>query len=300
VRGVALGDTEIRQGSGGRQAGDMPALLDRAGLRAALLGLGEVRRGPGVLAASLRRLAADGIEAAVCDAETDRDLDGIAHAGLAAGIPTLWVGSGGLMRQLARAIGKGSGNVSPVSIKTPKPLLFVVGSASAVSHGQFERLVGNADVTPVRIAPDAAAGGPAEPAHRLQEAIATGRDVGVAIERGDAIDPRHAAALPSLLAAAVAPGLASFGGLFATGGETARAILKAAGVTSIRLGGEVEPGVPWGCAVRGGGTLYIVTKAGAFGDPDTLLRSYHALKRLTAGHSPAASASLVQSAGMVP
>jgi 4-hydroxythreonine-4-phosphate dehydrogenase len=84
----------------------------------------------------------------------------------------------------------------------------------------------------------------------------------------------------------VAKRIARVGGLVATGGETARALLTAAGLAGLRLGGEVETGVPWGL---GFGTLArigdrkrvlpIVTKAGAFGDADTLVRCRQALKQ---------------------
>jgi uncharacterized protein YgbK (DUF1537 family) len=65
--------------------------------------------------------------------------------------------------------------------------------------------------------------------------------------------------------------------LILTGGETARAVLAAAGVDAIRLRGEVEPGVPIGVTV-GAVTLPVVTKAGAFGDDHTLLRALAALR----------------------
>ena len=61
-----------------------------------------------------------------------------------------------------------------------------------------------------------------------------------------------------------------------TGGETARAVLSARGIREFRLLGEVEAGVPFGMARDG--TL-ICTKAGAFGDPDTLVKCVARLKR---------------------
>jgi uncharacterized protein YgbK (DUF1537 family) len=61
-----------------------------------------------------------------------------------------------------------------------------------------------------------------------------------------------------------------------TGGETARAVLAARKIRSLRLLGEVEPGVPFGMARDG--TL-ICTKAGAFGGPATLARCVARLKQ---------------------
>mgnify|MGYP001109744584 CR=1 FL=1 len=65
--------------------------------------------------------------------------------------------------------------------------------------------------------------------------------------------------------------------LVATGGETARALLTAMGVPSLRLVDEVERGVPRAVA-RLATPLPIVTKAGAFGDRQTLVRSRAALR----------------------
>jgi D-threonate/D-erythronate kinase len=72
-----------------------------------------------------------------------------------------------------------------------------------------------------------------------------------------------------------------FSGLFCTGGETARALLTAAGAVGIRLVGEVEAGVPLG-TMEGWHNLPIVTKAGAFGTPQTLVHCRAALRRLLA------------------
>jgi 4-hydroxythreonine-4-phosphate dehydrogenase len=72
------------------------------------------------------------------------------------------------------------------------------------------------------------------------------------------------------LAAAAVGALDRAGTLVLTGGETARAVLGAAGVTRLVVLGEVAPGVVRSHAPPLG--LDVVTKAGAFGGPDTLLR----------------------------
>jgi uncharacterized protein YgbK (DUF1537 family) len=73
------------------------------------------------------------------------------------------------------------------------------------------------------------------------------------------------------LAALVAAAATSLGALVATGGETACALLSGFGVHGIRLIDEVEPGVPLGVTV-GAQSLPVVTKAGGFGNADTLRR----------------------------
>ena len=61
------------------------------------------------------------------------------------------------------------------------------------------------------------------------------------------------------------------GAFAATGGETAAALLSRFGVNGIRLAEEIEPGVPLGLTL-GSLSVPIATKAGAFGDEDSLIR----------------------------
>jgi uncharacterized protein YgbK (DUF1537 family) len=68
-------------------------------------------------------------------------------------------------------------------------------------------------------------------------------------------------------------GEGSFGGLFATGGETINAILDCLRVTQFDLLGEIAPGVPIGQVRIAGRKLLLGMKAGGFGDVDTLRRA---------------------------
>lgn len=65
------------------------------------------------------------------------------------------------------------------------------------------------------------------------------------------------------------------GGLVLTGGETARAVLSRLGIAALQVVGEVETGVPVLVAESSG--LTVITKAGDFGDRETLLRCRKAL-----------------------
>ena len=81
--------------------------------------------------------------------------------------------------------------------------------------------------------------------------------------------------------AAIVAGLTgehAIGGLVLVGGDTAFAVLSAIEAGGIVLAGEVEPGAPVG-AIAGGPLdgVAIATKAGAFGDDETLVRLFHRL-----------------------
>lgn len=56
--------------------------------------------------------------------------------------------------------------------------------------------------------------------------------------------------------------------LVVAGGETSGAVVQALGITRLRIGPQIAPGVPW-CAATlpGGDTLHITLKSGNFGGP---------------------------------
>jgi uncharacterized protein YgbK (DUF1537 family) len=64
--------------------------------------------------------------------------------------------------------------------------------------------------------------------------------------------------------------------LVLTGGETAAAVLDAAGIHLLRVKGEILPGLPLCHAVDLPGFPDLITKSGGFGPPDTLLRLWQA------------------------
>jgi len=188
-------------------------------------------------------LATMGIE--VLDAETDADLDAIARRGLAMRPHPLFVGSAGLARALARRLPRSSTRRRPVE---GRPIVTVVGSASPVSLRQARRL---------------SRSGPAQSDHVLLQIESS--------HVPHATDKTLARKLGRLVAR-VAP----HAHYVLTGGETARSVLGALHVSGFHLLGEVEPGVPFG--ITRGGAL-VCTKAGAFGEQDTLTHCVASLKR---------------------
>jgi uncharacterized protein YgbK (DUF1537 family) len=69
-------------------------------------------------------------------------------------------------------------------------------------------------------------------------------------------------------------------GLILTGGDTARAVCRELGCTQLRLGGEVEPGIPLANMEDGRYPgLTVVTKAGGFGTEASLWRAYETLQK---------------------
>jgi uncharacterized protein YgbK (DUF1537 family) len=82
-------------------------------------------------------------------------------------------------------------------------------------------------------------------------------------------------ALAEIAAALVAAGVRR---LVVAGGETSGAVVKRLGVRRLRIGAEIDPGVPWTYAERDAGGLLLALKSGNFGAPDFFLKSFTKLE----------------------
>ena len=81
---------------------------------------------------------------------------------------------------------------------------------------------------------------------------------------------------------AIARGLAQAGvrRLVVAGGETAGACVQALGIDRLRIGAQIDPGVPWCYAAAhatGGGGLHIALKSGNFGSEDFFTKAFATL-----------------------
>ncbi len=78
-------------------------------------------------------------------------------------------------------------------------------------------------------------------------------------------------ALAEIAAALVARGVRR---LVVAGGETSGAAVTRLGVRSLRIGAEIDPGVPWTYAEGSGPALKLALKSGNFGGPDFFMRAF--------------------------
>ncbi len=82
--------------------------------------------------------------------------------------------------------------------------------------------------------------------------------------------------------AAIAQGLVSLGvgQLIVAGGETSGAVVKALGINGLRIGPEIDPGVPWTTAITdapGARPLALALKSGNFGTVDFFTKAWNKL-----------------------
>jgi uncharacterized protein YgbK (DUF1537 family) len=78
-------------------------------------------------------------------------------------------------------------------------------------------------------------------------------------------------AMAAIAGALVAKGVRR---LVVAGGETSGAVVARLGVKSLRIGPEIDPGVPWTYAEGTGEPLLLALKSGNFGAPDFFLKSF--------------------------
>ncbi len=259
--------------------------------KAGLVDYAAVAKGAAAVRERFVALQAEGCTLAVVDAVTDADLMSIGAP--CADLALVTGGSGialGLPQNFRRAglLGDaGAADALPVSGGLRAVLS---GSCSMATQGQvaamrtqhpayhidpFDLARGN-DV--VGAALDWAANrihaGPV-----LIYATASPAEVKIVQER---LGAEKAGSLVEDALAAIARGLVRLdvGQLIVAGGETSGAVVKALGVGGLRIGPEIDPGVPWTTAITAATIerpLALALKSGNFGTPDFFLKAWSKL-----------------------
>jgi D-threonate/D-erythronate kinase len=264
----------------------VPSLLAHAFHSIVALSVAEVRNGEPI------RAALESDDCIVADAESDADLEALVRA-----VPdpssVLWAGSAGLARALGEVYPGPHYGVPPGTFAPAWGVLAVVGSVSEVAREQLRRLSEEPGVATVYL--DTVAllyGSYKETVGEATEAVraglssdrgavlcsSAGEEVDRAL-RGESVSRNEVSKRVSAALAEVVAGLSGedlFDALVLTGGDTAVRVARALGATGIQLEGEVEAGVPVGTLV-GPRPYRVVTKAGGFGDPDTLRNAFRTL-----------------------
>jgi 4-hydroxythreonine-4-phosphate dehydrogenase len=164
----------------------------------------------------------------------------------------------------------------------------VVGSGSAVSRKQVEALGAASDTIVMRIPHEVLLSRKGLPQWQsygleLEQVMNAGRDLAVMPDPDATLDAAQGPLLSMALAAMVAPLADMAGSLVVTGGETARAVFDAWRIDRLLLMGEVEAGLPFSVAAGWRRELPVLTKAGGFGEPETLLSCLKFLRELDPG-----------------
>jgi 4-hydroxythreonine-4-phosphate dehydrogenase len=281
VDGQPLHETEMWRNQKPREEAHIPGMLIQWGLRCRHLDLAAVRNG---LQPDSQNI--NDTDVLICDAATEEDLRAIAKLAAGIGPRAVWVGSAGLAHHICEALEiKAPRDSTRSAAKPPRgPALFVIGTASRKTREQTKVLLSSSNIHGVSLAPEVLLGGPETSEWRavsreLATALQGGKDVALFGTSEGAIDTPPFGRLSAALAHMTAGLRDQVGTLIASGGETARKVLDGWDVRTLRLHGELELGVPISSATLPGSVqLTVVTKAGDFGQPDTLLNCLHWVK----------------------
>ncbi len=249
-----------------------------------LVPFNTVEQGAAATRQTMMRLAEQGRRYAIVDAVTDQHLLAIGEA--AAQHALITGGSGvamGLPENFRRAgLLPARGNAA--SLPPMQGMAAVVaGSCSRATLGQIGLARDHVPVLELDAlaTPDAAAL-TAQALEWVMGKLATDRPVVIAAsappEKVAALQAKlgrdAAGALIETAMAAIAEGLVAqgVGRLVVAGGETSGAVVQRLGVTALRIGPEIDPGVPWTFAEPRG--LHLALKSGNFGARDFFLKAF--------------------------
>jgi len=224
------------------------------------------------------------------DAKTDEDLIRITSSVLDLRKKTLWVGSAGLAEALMASLGTAGKKNS---------VLVIAGSVSRVTRRQVFRALKDSRIVLVKLDVKRALTHPEEERERVRRTaldfMNAAKDVIIAsaVEE-DAISEALTAgrekglsswdtseALAHVLGETTCSLVASRrpAGLVLTGGDTAIHVVKRLAAAGGRINSELEPGVPELVLIGGPSNgLRVVTKAGAFGSDEAILKSVISLR----------------------
>lgn len=250
-----------------------------------LLDLATVRAGSPIISQQITEFITNGTKVIVADAVEEQDLRLIAKgAGLFPGSKIL-CGSAGLFQYLDYTYAEIFGT------KNPDPILVVCGSPAAMSKEQIEYVSKNRQDTVVfkvditSVASNQVADTIHDVTRQVLQQLENGQHVVLdaagsgkeAISEqvlGDRkqLDANSALVLQLISDIAYAAVTTSqLGALVTLGGDTAVAVTKRLGTRGIDIIGETEPYIPYGKLLGGiGAGMWLITKAGGFGQSDSL------------------------------
>jgi uncharacterized protein YgbK (DUF1537 family) len=266
-------------------------LQQQAGRKVGLVDFATVRRGDVAIRERFIALRQQGHGFAIVDALSNADLDAIGAA--CADMPLVTGGSGialGLPQNFRRRGLLASNAMADALPKTGGLRAVISGSCSMATQTQVEVMRASYpsfNIDPIRLARgedvvsaalDWARGRIAQQPVLIYATATPDAVKQVQAELGVA----HAGELVENALAEIARGLVRLGvgQMIVAGGETSGAVVKALGVKGLRIGPEIDPGVPWTSTLHDDGTqpLALALKSGNFGSEDFFLKAWGKLQ----------------------
>ena len=277
VHGIPVDRTEVGHDPGARVRGSyLPHLLDSDGsLAIRNIGLEDIAQGPDHIVAMIEALRNVGRLIVVLDAASNEDLRNVALAASRMSVTPLLCGSAGLASHVPDAFSVRAEEISEGQGKSG-PVLVVVGSAESVTRSQVGELRTSAGIPEWEMHLEADWSGSdlsdvlISELERRGKAILSLVGLHAGVQRDRVVSAMASLGQIARQVVDAVPGC----GLVATGGWTAVEVVRALEGTGARIEGQVVDGVPV-CSILGGSHegVRMVTKGGAIGEPDVLVRA---------------------------
>ncbi|PAD72117.1 Hrp-dependent type III effector protein [Paenibacillus sp. 7541] len=233
----------------------------------------------------------------VCDSQSEEELVAIASFFAKLDKQILWTGSAGLIEYLPEALQLSPAGSGDEEVALTKKTLVVSGSLSQTTRGQLQRVKEMEQAHFMEVSPEELIRQNGSSASYVEEMLnhsdkdyyvlyvdasesnrVLGREVGAELglslnEVSEAISSGLGQITKALLKAS-----GEIEGLILTGGDTAKAVCTELESGEMQLYSEVEPGLPFGRLHGESGSYWAITKAGGFGNDESLV---DALKYMT-------------------
>jgi uncharacterized protein YgbK (DUF1537 family) len=255
-----------------------------------LVAFATVEKGANAIRDAMTQLKEQGRRHAIVDAVTDAHLISIgeaaAHHALLSGGSGVAMGLPGNFRKAGLLPSADRAAALPL---VPGPAAVLSGSCSratlaqlgfARSHVPMYELDPLTSPDAVRLAEDALAWAAGKIGETPVVIAASAPPDKVAAIQSFLGGSDKAGALLEEAMALIAAGLVSRGvrRMVVAGGETSGAVVTRLGVRQLRIGAEIDPGVPWTLASGDGADLLLALKSGNFGATDFFLKAFQMLE----------------------
>jgi 3-dehydrotetronate 4-kinase len=240
-----------------------------------------IAKGTDAIINKMAALKAEGIQIAIVDATSNQDI--LAMGAAFKGLPLLTAGSG-VAIGLASNFGL-CASADASALPAPKGCQAIIsGSCSIATNAQVKDFIGRGGaafaVDPLKLSlPDQVVKDALEWAKKQFSQSAnpiliysTGEPEAVKTVQSK-LGVANAGALVENTLAAICRGLIALGvrQLIVAGGETSGACVKALGIKVLRIGSQIDPGVPWCYADN---DIHLALKSGNFGTQDFFTKSF--------------------------
>ncbi len=209
------------------------------------------------------RLQAGRAPVLIADATDDDAMRALVEAGRQVGGRTLWCGSAGLAGALA-----GLPPRRPPRLRSP--LVALVGSNHPVMQSQLHVLKAQGRMAEIGTTAD-----PLADAEAINGRVRMGDDVLTVFEPPAGFHGSLAAEWIDSAIRKLVPALQPPASCFVSGGDTLLTTVLSVKASSLSVVGEAMPGIP--VSIINGGTFDgtpVISKSGAFGEPDTLVQLF--------------------------